>query len=170
MADRERRAERSETLPKHNCIRDVPLSDSVGLRWAAHMQAYPLVPVTLPWEAPGGRPVTVRLMFTSPGRAGVIHRSRYNYHVWRPALLAAGVVAARSNGMHALRHWYASTLLEEGVSIRALAEYLGHADPSFTLRTYAHLMPSSEGKAKTAIDRAFAGGTADVPEASRRAR
>ena len=38
--------------------------------------------------------------------------------------------------------------------------------PGFTLRTYAHLMVSSEGKAKTAIDRAFAGGTADVPEAS----
>jgi integrase len=155
--------------PKHNGIRDVPLPSSVGQRWSAHMQAYPLVPVTLPWEAPGGKPVTVRLMFTSPTSTGVIHRSRYNYHVWRPALLAAGVPAARSNGMHALRHWYASTLLEDGVSIRALAEYLGHADPSFTLRTYAHLMPSSEGKAKTAIDRAFTPGTADVPETSQRA-
>jgi integrase len=35
------------------------------------------------------------------------------------------------------------------------AEYLGHADPGFTLRVYAHLMPSSEDRARKAIDRAF---------------
>jgi integrase len=46
--------------------------------------------------------------------------------------------------------------LEEGVSIKALAEYLGHADPGFTLRTYTHLMPSSEDRARAAVDRAFA--------------
>lgn len=50
----------------------------------------------------------------------------------------------RSNGMHALRHHYASVLLDGGVSIRAVADYLGHADPGFTLRTYAHLVPNSE--------------------------
>jgi integrase len=26
---------------------------------------------------------------------------------------------------------------------RAVSEYLGHADPGFTLRVYTHLMPSS---------------------------
>ena len=57
----------------------------------------------------------------------------------------------RANGMHALRHTYASVLLEDGVSIKALAEYLGHADPGFTLRTYTHLMPSSEDPARTAV-------------------
>ena len=31
--------------------------------------------------------------------------------------------------MHALRHFYASTLLDAGESIKALANYLGHADP-----------------------------------------
>jgi hypothetical protein len=36
--------------------------------------------------------------------------------------------------------------LEHGTSIRALADYLGHADPGFTLRTYAHLMPTSEDR------------------------
>jgi integrase len=44
------------------------------------------------------------------------------------------------------------------VSIKALAEYLGHADPGFTLRTYTHLMPSSEDRTRTAVDRAFATG------------
>lgn len=41
---------------------------------------------------------------------------------------------------HALKYFYALSLLEAGVSIRALAEYLGHADPAFTLRVYTHLM------------------------------
>jgi integrase len=39
--------------------------------------------------------------------------------------------------MHALRHFYASVLLDAGESIKALSEYLGHHDPSFTLRTYS---------------------------------
>ncbi|HEU4917250.1 MAG TPA: hypothetical protein VFV13_11890, partial [Acidimicrobiia bacterium] len=39
-----------------------------------------------------------------------------------------------------------------GVSIRALAEYLGHSDPGFTLRVYAHLMPESEDRARAVVD------------------
>jgi integrase len=42
----------------------------------------------------------------------------------------------RADGMHALRHFYASVLLAQGVSIKELADYLGHTDPGFTLRTY----------------------------------
>ncbi|MEX0797591.1 MAG: site-specific integrase, partial [Acidimicrobiia bacterium] len=36
----------------------------------------------------------------------------------------------------------------------AVSEYLGHHDPGFTLRTYAHLMPESEDRARDAIDAA----------------
>ncbi len=43
----------------------------------------------------------------------------------RPALLTAGLLPTRENGMHALRHFYASVLLDAGESVRALAEYLG---------------------------------------------
>ena len=42
------------------------------------------------------------------------------------------------------------------MSIRAVAEYLGHHDPGFTLRTYAHLMPDDEDRSRTAIDAAHA--------------
>ncbi|MCU7728995.1 tyrosine-type recombinase/integrase [Actinoplanes sp. KI2] len=62
--------------------------------------------------------------------------------------------------MHALRHHYASVLLDAGESIRALAEYLGHADAGFTLRTYTHLLPTSEGRTRRAIDRALGDGGA----------
>ena len=37
---------------------------------------------------------------------------------------------------HAIRHFFASTALHEGGTIKAVSEYLGHADPGFTLRTY----------------------------------
>jgi integrase len=63
----------------------------------------------------------------------------------------------RENGTHALRHFYASTLLDAGESIKALSEYLGHADPGFTLRTYTHLMPTSDERTKSAVDGAMRG-------------
>ena len=67
-------------------------------------------------------------------------------------MIAAGVELKRENGCHALRHFYASTLLDSGESIKALSEYLGHADPGFTLRTYTHLMPTSAERTRNAID------------------
>src|SRR4051812_42500368 len=72
----------------------------------------------------------------------------FNPHIWHPALEAAGVEPSRKNGMHALRHFYASALIDAGESVKAVAEYLGHADPGFTLRVYAHLFPSSEARAR----------------------
>jgi hypothetical protein len=66
--------------------------------------------------------------------------------------------------MHALRHFYASTLLDAGESIKALASYRGHADPGFTLRTYTHLMPSSEERTRKAIDQAFGYRSASRPD------
>lgn len=57
--------------------------------------------------------------------------------------------------MHALRHWYASVLLDAGESIRAVFEYLGHSDPGFTLRTYTHLMPSSAERTRATVDAAI---------------
>lgn len=54
----------------------------------------------------------------------------------------ADLPKVRDNGTHALRHFYASVLLDAGESIKALSEYLGHHDPAFTLRTYTHLMPA----------------------------
>ena len=63
--------------------------------------------------------------------------------------------AAREHGMHTLRHFYASVLLDAGESIKAVSEYLGHSDPGLTLEVYAHLMPSSRDRARNAIGRAL---------------
>jgi hypothetical protein len=36
-----------------------------------------------------------------------------------------------------------------------VADFLGHVEPGFTLRVYAHLLPSSEERTRTAVDRAM---------------
>ena len=41
------------------------------------------------------------------------------------------------------------------MDIRALASYLGHYDPGFTLRTYVHLMPDTADRMRQAIDAAY---------------
>ena len=37
-------------------------------------------------------------------------------------------------------------------SIRALSEFVGHADPGFTVRTYTQLMPTSAERTRDAVD------------------
>ena len=110
------------------------------------------------------------LVFTSR-EAKPINRNHFNPYVWRTALEGAGIERNRSNGMHALRHFYASVLIDAGESVRAVADYLGHADPGFTLRVYAHLFPASEDRARVALDAALVDDRAqsrqlrDAPEA-----
>jgi len=132
-------------LPKGRKVRHVPLPASVRDELAAHLAA----PVTLP-----GSDKPVPLVLTTRERTALA-RTYFNRHVWNPALKEAGVAHSRENGMHALRHFYASVLLDGGESIKAVSEYLGHADPGFTLRTYTHLMPASDERTRTLVDAAM---------------
>jgi integrase len=142
-------------LPKNDRARSVPLPASVGLRLRAHMKEWPPTSVTLPWEDPfSDKLVTVRLVFAT-ARGGAVNRSNFDRQVWGRAVVGAGIEPGRANGMHALRHFYASTLLDAGESIKALSTYLGHADAGFTLRVYTHLMPASEERTRRAIDALF---------------
>ncbi|MET9412645.1 tyrosine-type recombinase/integrase [Streptomyces klenkii] len=166
--------------PKGGKERDVPLSDSVALALAEHITQRPPQEVTLPWRTPDGPPVTASLLFYSRERKAV-NRNYFNMRIWKPGLVAAGVIpereagerfqSSREHGMHALRHFYASVLLDEGENVKALAEYLGHSDPGFTLRTYTHLMPNSQARARRAVDRVFSKGADpdDGPETAQKA-
>ncbi|MGY0463860.1 tyrosine-type recombinase/integrase [Kitasatospora sp. cg17-2] len=150
--------------PKCGKERDVPLPSSVADAVRVHMDARKPVPVTLPWKTPDGPLVTFRLLFSNTAD-GLVWRSNFNLQDWKPALAVAGLIptprsgetyaSAREHGMHALRHFYASVLLDAGESIRAVSDYLGHADPALTLRVYAHLMPNSQDRARKAVDRLF---------------
>jgi integrase len=101
--------------------------------------------------------VSANLLLTTRER-GALNRNYFNTRVWRLGQARVGIEQSRDNGMHALRHWYASVLLDAGESIRAVSEYLGHSDPGFTLRTYTHLMPTSADRTRVAVDAAFARG------------
>lgn len=144
-------------LPKGGKKRTVPLPAAVRELLAAYLAERPARPVTLPWGDVDGELVTVSLVLTNRERKA-LNRNYFNTYIWHKALATAGVERGAdddSTGMHALRHHYASVLLDAGESIKAVSEYLGHADPGFTLRTYTHLMPSSHERTRKAVDDAF---------------
>lgn len=138
--------------PKGRKTRDVPRPEKVALEVTAYLQDYPARAGSLPWQSVDGPVKDVALLLSSR-ESGALNRNYVNRKIWKPALVEAGVMPTRENGMHALRHFYASVLLDAGESVRALASYLGHVDPGFTLRVYTHLMPASEERTKRAIDK-----------------
>jgi len=72
--------------------------------------------------------------------------------VWIPALSSAGFAYFRT---HDLRHTCATLLLYEGRTVNEVADHLGHADPGFTARTYAHLMRDASKRRRVPIARAI---------------
>ncbi|MFD6443622.1 tyrosine-type recombinase/integrase [Promicromonospora sp. NPDC060204] len=138
-------------LPKFEKVREVPLPASVHDALKNHLQKFPAIAVTLPWKTTDGPPETANLVITSR-ESKALNRNYFNPFIWKKALEKAGVPVERDNGCHMLRHVYASTLLHDGESIKAVSEYLGHSDPGFTLRTYTHLMPGSDKRTRKAVD------------------
>ena len=132
------RGRRIYAPPKGGKTRDVPLPDSVAQRLSEHLAAYPAVEVALPWLTLAGKPVTHQLVFSSPN-GNAIHCTYFNQGQWRWALVRAGIIPAppkgempkshREHGIHALRHFYASVLLDGGENVKTLSQYLGHHDP-----------------------------------------
>ncbi|WP_328732911.1 tyrosine-type recombinase/integrase [Streptomyces caniferus] len=91
--------------------------------------------------------------------SGKQRRDSRNVREWTPARAAAGVIAepeklrqvssdgkkrtvrkyeeSREHGFHALRHTFASVHLDARENPVAVSKWLGHADPSITLRICA---------------------------------
>jgi len=89
---------------------------------------------------------------------GLVFYSRYRLpvgrstanDVWRSAVQDLDV--RPRSGWHDLRHFHASLLIAAGLSVRAVADRLGHDDPTETLQTYSHLWPTDQGRAVKACD------------------
>lgn len=137
--------------PKGGKERETPLSDALSRRLSAHIAAHPPVEVTLPWRRPDSKQlVTARLLLVrADGRPW--HRQTYT-HTWHKARAAAGAEQTRENGMHVLRHTYASVQLAAGVDVLKVARWIGHADAGFTLKVYGHFIPDAVGRGRLATD------------------
>lgn len=164
-------------LPKNDKTRTVPMPDHLARRIQEHVRAHPPKEVTLPWGDPRPpatkleererAPRTHRLLVTNAG-GDAVRAWSFNQHYWKPALSAAGVIppppprskvtrniawgATREHGFHCLRHTFASVQLDARESVVSVSKWLGHADPSITLRVYAHFMPEADGRGRRAMD------------------
>jgi len=70
---------------------------------------------------------------------------------WRRARDGAGLDAKWR--LHDLRHWSATTSIVGGHDIRTVANRLGHANPSMTLRTYAHAVEAADAPIALTLSR-----------------
>jgi integrase len=55
-------------------------------------------------------------------------------------------------GLHALRHFYASWLIDQGFAPKRVQALMGHSNIAMTLDTYGHLFPvSDDERSKLAV-------------------
>jgi len=103
-----------------------------------HLATYGAGPDGLIWRGPDDQPL----------------RHDATVQAWARMRRKVAGLPARG-GWHLLRHYNASVLIAAGLSVRAVADRLGHEDPSITLRTYSHLWPTDQRAAADAIDAAL---------------
>lgn len=168
-------------LPKGGKERVVPLSPGLARLVQAQIEANEPTAYVLPWMKEDGELAeeehSCKLLFRWHGdhprtHGQCLQTSSYNDVVWKAALSKAGITGpavknargsyrypseGRENGMHALRHFYATALQDAGVSVAGAAAFLGHSlkGGPVTLRVYSHVTEETFEAARVAIDRAL---------------
>lgn len=86
---------------------------------------------------------------TSSGKA--IAANNFRLKAWLPALREAGLTIMSENSAektkytpHAMRHYYASKLIEKKKDAKFIQERLGHSSIEITFNVYGHLMKDRE--------------------------
>lgn len=116
--------------PKNNKFRTVPLAPVV-----VHALKSLLVTQELERAFYGHEYRDYGLVFTQPNGAPINGRSLVRNH-WRKIREAVGL--PDNVRFHDLRHTFVSRALAAGANPRAVSDIVGHHDPGFTLRRYAH--------------------------------
>jgi integrase len=149
------------------------ISEAIGLRWAhLDLGTTPRIRVReqmyegerQPLKSPHSR----RDIPLSPGmaeRLRALRRDTYRGDMAPVFTTATGTELSRANvasrvlkpavrslglpwvSFHTLRHTCASLLFASGKNVKQVQEWLGHADPAFTLGTYVHLLDEGLGSA-----------------------
>ena len=78
--------------------------------------------------------------------------SNFTNRVFKPALKISGVPAITPHG---LRHTAASIAISSGANVLSVANMLGHADPTITLKIYAHLFDRDKENIALSIGKIF---------------
>lgn len=105
-----------------------------------------LIPQSDPWVFP-----------SSDGGTRPLNDRNFVQRFWDPALAVAG---ARRFTPHALRHLWASAMLQSGAPIAYVSEQLGHENAGFTLKQYTRFLRTSPTLAQGYLHAAFGSGPA----------
>ena len=125
--------------PKSGEGRSVPMADRVGAELERHFQRSA-------WQGEND------LVFCHPETGGVLDASKARKR-FGDTLRRAGV---REITFHELRHTFGTQLAAAGVPLRAIQEWMGHADAK-TTEVYRHYAPDPTGGAAL-VERAFGRG------------
>jgi len=76
----------------------------------------------------------VKIIIFFPAQTGQSIREQYQ-KLFKKILKRTGV---KDRKFHAIRHTFATRMLETGVDVKTLSEILGHSSVIITLKVYAH--------------------------------
>ncbi|WP_175399939.1 tyrosine-type recombinase/integrase [Tsukamurella pseudospumae] len=113
--------------PKNGTSREVPLPNEVVEKCLEHARVNNRGPRDPLFQTTNGA-------MWSPSHANQARRRRRVPFAW-----------------HSLRHYYASTLIHNGIDVPTVSSLLGHSTTQITLDVYTHILPGAMTRAREAI-------------------
>ena len=93
----------------------------------------------------------LHLVFPTAAGTPMNHNNMVNRY-FLPGLKLAGIEKIK---FHALRHTYASVLIEQGENIKYISTQLGHSKTTTTLNVYVHLMKKTNPEAARRLEEKY---------------